>query len=346
MSVPCIFSCAALLRPRCIFGHCRGSNQSKANGEGWNTGEGKASRGVYQLPLLRLLRERSYTSSVQPPLAQAIRNNGVWERTRGLVQCAELWMLGKDLGCGKEERGLWISANQGTACGEISALLYVFSLHSSLLYHSLILSPSLLCLHLELPRSLWYSGFYMSFSIDICPHFSCPRRPSFILQSARTCKLHERLFLSQISSSSLRSRRIHSNLLILLLNKSEICPGKWRTSHRGALYSLLYQRLWLRDFSITVRHLNRSSRKRDTLLKQSRSESKRTATSTSSNVCGCIQIWTAFFLCTFHPVTLRLWESKRHVKGKMIDQPSYRADLKTGGQKWWASGRTNLEDSA
>lgn len=65
----------------------------------------------------------------------------------GLVQCLELWMLGKDLGCGKEERGLGISANQRKECGEISASLYVFLSPSHPLFSLFnFLSPSLLSL--------------------------------------------------------------------------------------------------------------------------------------------------------------------------------------------------------
>lgn len=67
----------------------------KKNGE-------EANRGVYQLLLVgkstpHLCSNHFHTDKKQWSFKM---NRG------GLVQCLELWMLGKDLGCGKEKRGL------------------------------------------------------------------------------------------------------------------------------------------------------------------------------------------------------------------------------------------------
>lgn len=96
--------------PRCVlhwsfvsFGHHRSSNQSRQSGERWKKKNGEeANRGVYQLLLVgkstpHLCSNHFHTDKKQWSFKM---NRG------GLVQCLELWMLGKDLGCGKEKRGL------------------------------------------------------------------------------------------------------------------------------------------------------------------------------------------------------------------------------------------------
>lgn len=116
------------------------------NGERWKTAEKQTEVFISCCCCCWCVKEAHHICAATT--FSAIRNNGVLKWTGGLVHCLELWMLGKDLGCGKEERGLWISANQRKACGEISASLYVFSLSPSLPSFSLFnfLSHSLLSL--------------------------------------------------------------------------------------------------------------------------------------------------------------------------------------------------------
>lgn len=66
-------------------------------------------------------------------ITDAGRGSWVWERRERIMNFS------------KSEKSMW---------GNLGVALCFSSLHSSLLFHPLILSPSLLCLYLELLRSL------------------------------------------------------------------------------------------------------------------------------------------------------------------------------------------------
>lgn len=84
-----------------------------------------------------------------------IRNNGVSKRTRGLVQCSEFWMLGKDLWVWeRRERIMNFSKSESSKQRNLSVSLF-FSLSQFFPPFSLFNSPSLSPLSLlERLRSL------------------------------------------------------------------------------------------------------------------------------------------------------------------------------------------------
>lgn len=104
---------------------CRSSKSKRENGERWKTLKKQTEVFISCCCCWWCVKDKHHICTTTT--CCVIRNNRVLEWARGLVQCLELWMLW-NLQCGKEERGLWISANKKKACGEISSSLFPFSL--------------------------------------------------------------------------------------------------------------------------------------------------------------------------------------------------------------------------
>lgn len=141
----------------------------------------------------------------------------------------------KDLGCGKEGRGLWISANHRKACGEILPLLHVFfSLR-------LFLPP------LSLFNSVSFSPLSLTWA---SPLFDLVDNAwVFLLASAYIFAVHcAQSFFSKplihlnCKSSCFPPIRCHCRVFILtpkvsLKRKKSICSWKWATSRLRQIHS-------------------------------------------------------------------------------------------------------------
>lgn len=126
-----------------------------------------------------------------------------WGEQAGPLERSELWMLGKDPGCGNEERGLWNSAHRRGACGEIRALLSIPSPSILPPFHTFKFCPLLLFVScLGAPRLFDWVDF-ARVPADICLHLCRPLKLLLQLRRASSC-VPARL--------SARRRRIHSNL--------------------------------------------------------------------------------------------------------------------------------------
>lgn len=184
----CIFSCGERARYTAlcatpvahIFWSLQELESKTTNGEGWNTATKQTEVFISCCCCCQCVKEAHHICAATS--FTAIRNNGVLKWTRGIGSVLRITDAGK--GSWVWERGERImnfSKSEKSMWRNLSIALCFSTLHSSLLFHSLILSPSLLCLYLELLRSLWYSGFYMSFPIDICLHLSCPLHAQFFI---------------------------------------------------------------------------------------------------------------------------------------------------------------------
>lgn len=113
----------------------------------------------------------------------AIRNNGVLKWTGGLVQCLELWMLGKDFGCGKKRRERIMNFQQIAEKHMKKSLWRLLSV-SLCLFHSLIFSPPSLLFFLNLYLEVFYFCGFHDFFLETSAYiFICPLCQSLILQT-------------------------------------------------------------------------------------------------------------------------------------------------------------------
>lgn len=143
----------AAITPFVSFGHCRSPNQSTPTVKAGEKCQKKQTEVFFRfLFLLRVCKRNTPHCAVTT--FTAIGNNGVSKWAGGIGSVLRIMDAGK--GCVGKRRGDYEfqQIREKHVENFSVALCFFLSLHSSLLFHFLILSPSLLCLCLELVRSL------------------------------------------------------------------------------------------------------------------------------------------------------------------------------------------------
>lgn len=217
------------------FGHCRSSNQSTHGAKTDKPSQERAEVFIAGCFLLLVCKRKRITSAATT--FTAIRDNGVSVWTRGLVQCLELWMLGKRiLGVGK--RGEDYEFQQITEKHVEKSrrcFMFFFSLR-------LFLPP------LSLFNSVSFSPLSLTWA---SPLFDLVDNTwVFLLASAYIFAVHcAQSFFSKplihlnCKSSCFPPIRCHCRVFILTpkvsfkRKKKSICSWKWATSHLRQIHS-------------------------------------------------------------------------------------------------------------